>query len=385
MKVKPKRMPKASAIRAQRKKIKQKKIFQKKRFAGVRTPRDVILIKKDHDGRLVKPGENPILSPRREHDWEAYQTFNPAAIFEGGKVQLLYRALGSDGVSRLGHAESTDGITIDFRSDKPVFICGRRPEKDSAVSYEAMQYISGGGCGGCEDPRLTVIGDTVYMVYVSFDGWSPPRIALTSIKLDDFLAKRWKWAGSKIISPPDVIDKSGCLFPEIIRGKYVILHRIFPNILLDYVDDLEFKHGTHLKGEYTIPVRKNKWDSRKIGAGAPPLKTKYGWLLIYYAVDNKDASQYKIGAMLLDLTHPERVIARSDAPILEPAEWYENAGHKAGVAYPCGAVVMNGTLFVYYGGADTVVCVGTANLDTFIEALMKSKTPKLKKHKSKMK
>src|SRR5690606_21266786 len=115
--------------------------------------------------------------------------------------------------------------------------------------------------------------------------------------------------------------------------------------------------------------RENAWDSRKAGAGPPPIKTKDGWLLIYHAVDDRDDRQYKIGAMLLDLEDPTKVLYRSNMPILHPTEWYENEGFKAGVAYPCGAVVVDDHLYVYYGGADSYVCVAARNLEEFLEEL----------------
>jgi hypothetical protein len=108
----------------------------------------------------------------------------------------------------------------------------------------------------------------------------------------------------------------------------------------------------------------------KVGCGPPPLKTKDGWLLIYQAVGACDESRYKIGAMLLDLKDPTKVLARTRSPILEPVAVYENEGFKAGVVYPCGAVIINDRLFVYYGGADTVVCVATAKLNNFLEQLV---------------
>jgi predicted GH43/DUF377 family glycosyl hydrolase len=325
-----------------------------------------------------KAEENPIVGPKSESSWESLQTFNPAVLLENQKVHILYRAIGDDGISRIGYAMSENGIDIHDRSLEPVFtFYSKLKDSKGAHPYSNLQYTSGGSWHGTEDPRVTKFGDTVFMLFVAFDGWNLPRLAMTSIKLTDFLAKRWKWGGVKVISPPGVIDKSGCLFPKKIGGKYVIMHRIFPNILIDYVDSLDFKDGQYLKGQYSIKVRKGHWDSRKIGAGAPPIRTKYGWLLIYYGVDDKNDSQYKIGAMLLDLERPEKVLYRSDQPILEPIEWYENEGHKAGVIYPCGAVVIKGNLFVYYGGADTVVCVATANLKQFLGSLMKTKKARL--------
>jgi predicted GH43/DUF377 family glycosyl hydrolase len=245
-------------------------------------------------------------------------------------------------------------------------------------------YPSGGSWGGAEDPRLTRIGDRVYMFFIALEGL--PQLAMTSISLDDFLDHCWKWEKPTIIVPPGTANKCGCAFPEKINGKYAVLHRgvsfgnfHVPDIWIDYVDDIDFKTGEVLRGHHSIPLRKGYWDSIKIGAGAPPIKTKYGWLLIYFGIGDKDPSRYKIGAMLLDLKNPEKVLHRSSEPILEPDEWYENEGHKAGIAYPCGAVVKNGTLFVYYGGADTVVCVATANLEEFLQMLIKEKTPKMKR------
>jgi predicted GH43/DUF377 family glycosyl hydrolase len=99
--------------------------------------------------------------------------------------------------------------------------------------------------------------------------------------------------------------------------------------------------------------------------------------LIYQAVDDKEGHPYKVGAMLLDLDDPTQVLYRSRQPILEPQQWYENDGFKAGVVYPCGAVVIGQTLFVYYGGSDSYVCVATANLNQFLHQLKTSGDAKL--------
>lgn len=321
---------------------------------------------------LDRPKINPIISPREENSWEAWQTFNPGVILLDNKIYFLYRAIGSDGISRLGYAVSDNGFTINERLDYPVYQHQLRH-----YSFNIYSYLSGGGWGGCEDPRLTLIGDIIYMLYVALDQ-GLPQLVLTSIKKEDFLKRDWKWNKPKNISPPGVIIKSGCLFPEKIKGKYVILYRIFPDIWFDFVDDLDFKNGKYLNGKPYIKIQKNSWDSRKIGSGAPPIKTEYGWLLIYYGVDERDASKYKMGAMILDLDDPTKVIYRSRQPILEPDEWYENEGHKAGIIYPCGAVVKDENLLIYYGGADSYVCVAYANLEEFLQALAKEIKPILK-------
>jgi predicted GH43/DUF377 family glycosyl hydrolase len=321
--------------------------------------------------------ENPILTPRQEYWWETKASFNPAAIYVGGKVHILYRAIGDTDNSVLGYASSSDGFHIDERLPEPAYIPRKQFEGISPFPYRKTEssgiYISGGGgMGGCEDPRLTRINDTIYLTYVAYSGYSAPRIALTSINLDDFLNKNWKWKEPVLISEPDIVNKNACLLPEKINGKFVIFHRIFPDILIDFVDDLNFDGKTRwLQGHFRIPAKDSSsgWDSRKVAVGPPPIKTKYGWLMIYHAIDNKDEFRYKIGAMLLDINEPTKVLARTKQPVLEPETKYENIGWKSGVVYPCGAVIINERLFVYYGGADMVTCVATAQLDEFISQL----------------
>ena len=336
-----------------------------------------------HTGKSVfsleKIKENPILEPNPNRPWESKATFNPAALYEKGKVHIVYRAVGDNDTSVLGYATSTDGINIDERHPLPIYTPTEPFECPPAGRPTfSNRYISGGGYGGCEDPRITKIGDRIFMTYVAFDGCNPPRVALTSIKVDDFNNKRWHWEKPVLISKPGVVDKNACLLSEKINGKYVIFHRIYPDILIDFVSDLDFDGTTKwLKGEFKISPRKNFWDSRKVGAGAPPIKTKKGWLLIYQAVGNQDASKYKMGAMLLNLNDPTKVLHRSKKPILEPNQKYENEGWKYGVAYPCGAVTLGSNLYVYYGGADKVICAAKADLNEFIHNLTHSETPKL--------
>ncbi len=322
---------------------------------------------------------NPILTPQPKNYWESQATFNPTAIHEQGKTHILYRAVGREYVSVLGYANSEDGIHIDERLNEPAYI----PREDFEGSFYGPNpnspYISGPGWGGCEDPRLTKIDDRIYLTYVAHNGWGPPRVALSSIATEDFLNKNWDWEKPVLISKPGLVDKNAAIFPEKIRGKYVIFHRIFPHILIDFVDDLNFDGQTKfLKGEYKISPRINAWDSRKIGTGPAPMKTKDGWLLIYHAVDDRQDNEYKMGAMLLDHNDPTKVIARSIKPILEPREWYENNGHKSGVPYPCGATIVNDELFVYYGGADSVVCVATADINYFLDQLQTTSSAKVK-------
>lgn len=343
-------------------------------FAILHMPQDAIA-KDMHErskSRLIKHTKNPIISPRSENFWESKATFNPAAIFTQGKVHIIYRAIGDADMSMLGYASSSDGVHIDERLADPVYVPTQPFEYTGThpVIPHSPYASGGGGFGGIEDPRLTKIGNRLYMTYVAYDGCNPPRVALTSIVESDFLGKKWRWDIPVLISPPGVVDKNAVIFPERINGKFVIMHRIFPDILIDFVDSLDFDGRMFLKGQFAITPTKTGWDSRKIGAGPPPLKTDVGWLLIYHAVDDHDDGSYKMGAMILDKYDPTRVVARTIHPILEPDQAYENVGYKAGVAYPCGAVTIDDMLYVYYGGADTVTCVATAPLSSFIDTLI---------------
>lgn len=320
---------------------------------------------------LNRVKENPILKPILNHFWESKAVFNAAALYDKDKVHLIYRAIGNQDTSVLGYAASPDGINIDKRLEEPAYLPIPLEHKIPSFSPFPSVYISGGGgYGGCEDPRLTKIKDRIYMTYVTYDGCNPPRVALTSIEADEFYNQRWNWEKPVLISPPGMVDKNACILSEKIKEKYVIFHRIFPNILIDFVDDLNFDGKTKwLKGDFAIKPRSTFWDSRKVGVGPPPIKTDDGWLLIYHGVGDQDPARYKVGAMLLDLNDPTRVLYRSNRPILEPVEKYENEGFKSGVVYPCGAVDINNQLLVYYGGADMVLCAASANLSDFIGEL----------------
>lgn len=321
---------------------------------------------------ITRSPKNPILKPRPENSWEAAATFNPAAICIDGVVHLLYRAQGHDGLSVLGYAASADGVTIHERSEEPVYVPSQPFEKEKkkgGAPLPAYPYMSGGGWGGCEDPRLSRIGDTLYMTYIAFNGCHPPGVALTSISMENFLKKHWDWEKPKLISKSGQIQKNWVVFPEKVNGKYAILHSIAPSILIHYVDSLDAPELT-VESYHNNSADSNRWDNIMRGVGAPPIKTDHGWLVLYHAMDRRDPNKYKVGAMLLDYQNPEKILYRSSQPILEPLEKYENEGFKSGVVYVCGAVIKDETLLIYYGGADTFVAVASAPLEQFTRQLL---------------
>ena len=299
--------------------------------------------------------ENPIITPIKDHPWESKATFNPGAIYLQGKVHLIYRAVSSDNRSFLGYASSRDGIHIDERLPEPIY-----------MPREEFEKV------GCEDPRLTRIGDKIYMCYTAFDG-KFPRVALTWISVKDFLSKKWNWAKPIPLSPSDLNDKDAFVFPEKVQGKYLIVHRVGYDIDYSFTKTLDFKGEVFLEENRWIFTRKGWWDSKKIGAAAPPVKTKEGWLMLYHGVSEEDGA-YRVGAVLLDLKNPIKVIARLDDPILEPEILWEKKGRVPNVVFPCGNVLLGNKLFVYYGGADQVIGVATIEIEKLLSALRKSKT-----------
>jgi len=311
--------------------------------------------------KLERFAGNPIIQPKPEHGWESKAVFNPAAIYEDGKVHLVYRAMSEDNTSVLGYASSKDGFIFNERLDQPIYV----PRKDFEEKHVPQ------GNSGCEDPRLTRLNNDLYMCYTAFDGKSEPRVALTSIAVSDFLARRWNWAEPVLISPPGVGDKDAALFPKKIGGKYAILHRIGTSIWLDFVDSLSFGEGKWVKGNVIMSPHREQPPAEKIGIAAPPIETEWGWLLLYHVVSKRGGHPYYyVSAALLDIADPTRVIARRKTPLFEPEMPYEKEGQIADVVFACGAVVINEQLFVYYGGADRVIGVATIKLSGLLEDLL---------------
>lgn len=319
---------------------------------------------------------NPVMSPLPWNEWEAIGTFNPSVLQDDtGKVHMVYRAIGNDGVSRIGYASSQDGLNFDERLSYPIYAM-QRPRMNVAEKekrYDPVMYASGGSWGGAEDPRLVEIGDKVYMSFNAFDGWDFIRIAVVSIAKKDFLEKKWRWSKPLFLSPRGQINKNWIIFPEKINGKFAILHSMTPEVQIDYVDRLEdLDTGkVSIKSRFGSKIPRKGWDTWVRGAGPAPLKTNMGWLIFYHAMDKNDPHiGYKLGALLLDLKDPTKVIARSPSPILTPSEWYEN-DWKPGVVYACGATVKDDMLYVYYGGGDKHVCVAHAPVNELLDWLIK--------------
>ncbi len=309
-------------------------------------------------GKLIRSPFNPILTPNAEHPWESKYVLNCGAIRIRGNVHIFYRAVGEDGVSRIGLALSKNGTRIDERLPEPVF----------APAHESEKM-------GCEDPRLIAIEGRIYMLYTAYDG-IVPQIALASIAEDDIIQRRWQhWHRHGLVFP-GFPNKDAVLFPERFNGKLAMYHRIAPSIWVAFSPT--FDTPWPREGHKIIMGTRSgmMWDAVKIGAGAQPLKTRFGWLHIYHGVDY--GLRYRLGVFLTALDDPAKLIYRSPNPILEPDKSYEigvsGQSWVPNVVFTCGAVPVaektvldeDDEILVYYGGADTVIGVASARVSDLI-------------------
>ena len=317
---------------------------------------DALLKSMKKEPTVIRSEKNPILEPIKDHPWENKAVFNPAALDIGGKIHIVYRAMGADDTSVLGYAYSKDGTKIEERFDRPIY-----------TPRESFEKKTFPGNSGCEDPRITRIDDRIHMLYTAYDGVHPPAVAATNISTDDFLKKNWEWSRPVLITPTGVDDKDSCLFPEKIGDSYLVFHRTHNHICLDPIESLQFDGKRIDTFTPIIGPRRGMWDGVKVGIASVPIKTKKGWLLLYHGVSAEGI--YRVGALLLDLKNPTIVLARTTDHIFAPETTYEKTGIIPNVVFPCGSVVRGNKLFIYYGGGDQVVGVATADIDELVKAL----------------
>jgi predicted GH43/DUF377 family glycosyl hydrolase len=292
---------------------------------------------------------NPIIA-LEDIPFRCNTVFNGAVVKRGNEYFHLLRVESQQGHSVFALARSKDGLHFTVE-DKPVMEPAR---KGPFARYEKR---------GIEDPRITEIEGVYYVMYTAYSKYGP-RIALA--KTEDFS----HYERIAIVSEPG--NKDGILFPERINGEYVRLDRPIGK----GVGRMWVSYSKNLvdwgKSEILMTPRQGMWDSYRIGASVPPIRTEHGWLEIYHGVKKTAAGPiYRIGTVLLDLEKPDKVIARSNQPILSPREDYERIGDVGNVAFACGAVVEDsGEIKVYYGAADTCICVATADFDDLVNTAL---------------
>jgi predicted GH43/DUF377 family glycosyl hydrolase len=330
-------------------------------FTVPQTPTDSAVLA----GRLVRPVRGPILEPIQSHLWESRYVLNAAAVRLEGTIYILYRAFGQDETSRIGLAWTADGVHVDGRLDRPVF-----------------EPVHPAESAGCEDPRVAVIGDRMYMLYTAWDR-KVPQIAMASIDVQAFLERRFDAWERHGLAFPGLSNKDAVLYPEKFDGQFVVYHRIDPSMWISYIEQLECPWPRTGQKTFLGPRPGMMWDGVKIGAGAPPIKTAYGWLNIYHGVDYD--RWYRLGVFFTDPEDPAKVLYQSPNPILEPEADFEIGRSAAGdfwvphVVFTCGAVPaedkdvidLDDEILVYYGAADTAIGVARGKLRDLVPVLDK--------------
>nr|QNO53320.1 4-O-beta-D-mannosyl-D-glucose phosphorylase [Methanosarcinales archaeon ANME-1 ERB6] len=345
------------------------------------------MITKHKNNPIIKPGD---VKPSIE-GYKVLGTFNPGAINFGDEIILLVRV--SEGcepkegyirtpVYRFEHGMSYPDI-VEFKSSDPEVIL-----KDTrGIVYKGREYLSTmshirlarskDGIDftvedkpfiypadetekyGVEDARVAFINGKYYINYtaVSEDSWAT-ALAIT----EDFESIERKG----LIFHPE--NKDVAIFPEKVNGKYVALHRPnnsgFGKPSIWYSESPDLLHwGNH---KCIVRPRENKWESKRIGAGAPPIKTPEGWLVIYHG--KGDNSVYSLFCLLLDLEEPSRVVRRASTPLLTPTEPYETEGFFANVVFSNGIAEKDGKIYVYYGASDETTNVAITDVDSLLDS-----------------
>ena len=290
---------------------------------------------------------NPILT-RDDVPFPVVTVHNAGIIKFKNRYIMIFRSHKYNGRSILGKAESDDGFH--FTVDKEPFMV----PATEGIFKEYEEY-------GVEDPRVVFLENKFLITYSAYSRHGV-RIGLAKTK--DFTSVE------RVTFITEADYRNVVIFPEKFNGLYARLDRphseISPwSIWISYSPDLKYWGESKL----IMKPLAYHWDEMKIGPGAPPIKTSRGWLNIYHGVfSTMDGSVYRLGVALHSLEDPSQIIAVGDEWILQPDEAYEITGYVHNVVFTCGAVPEeDGTIKIYWGGADQVMCVGTANVESLVD------------------
>ncbi len=311
--------------------------------------------------------KNPILSPIPLSQWEGKAVLNGCAVVDRGETKLLYRAI--------SEVNLPSGIKMDISS------IGAATSKDGASFVNREQLIKPElpweqFC--CEDPRITKFNDKYYIFYTALSDYP---FTPDSIKIGLAISRDLKKIDEK--KPVTTFNsKAMALFPEKINGKMSAILTVNTDRPPSKICIAYFEREEDIWSEsywnkwydeldfHTIPLQRNSQDH--IEVGAPPLKTKFGWLFIYSYIQNyfSDNKVFGIEAVLLDLVNPKKIIGRSQKPLMVPQENYELTGMVSNIVFPSGAIINNEDLYIYYGAADTTCCLAIAKIkDVILDCL----------------
>ncbi len=301
---------------------------------------------------FVRHPHNPILTAADVPE-VVNAVFNPAATVFEGETLLLLRVEDRTGRSDLIVARSANGYdNWTVEPDRGMFA--------ETASFEERW--------GIEDPRITRVGDEYLIVYTGYSA-DGPLVMLASTK--DFV----QFDRRGVLQSP--YDKDAALFPIRFNGRWGLMHRPTPStpgirahVWLSWGPDL----GHFGNAGLLIPARRGGWwDANRVGVGPPPMPTSAGWLICYHGVRTTvSGAIYRLGLALLDRDDPTRVIARGNDWVFGPSAPYERSGDVPNVVFPCGWILDDDgdTIRMYYGAADSVVCLATASLKALLDHVM---------------
>jgi len=301
--------------------------------------------------------KNPILTAK-DIPYQVSTVHNAGVTKFNDKYIMLFRSHLHNGRSVIGIAESDDGFN--FTPRKEPFLV---PEK-GGVFGEYEEY-------GVEDVRISNIDGKYYLTYSAY---SHHGVRIGLAVTEDFKHVE----RISLITQADL--RNVVIFPEKINGKYVRLDRPHSEISpwavwISYSPDLVHWGDSKV----VMKPQSYHWDEMKIGPGATPFKTDKGWLNIYHGVfDTMAGAVYRLGVALHDLNDPSIILGMSDKWILEPVDPWERTGYVPNVVFTCGvAPEDDGTVKIYWGGADTVMCAGTAKIDELVNLCLSDSRPAL--------
>jgi len=313
--------------------------------------------------KLTRYPHNPILIPEEKNEWEKSGAYNGCIAKLNDIYHLLYRGLSSTKTSVIAHATGEDFLNF---SGREILI---KPDRNWD------RY-------GCEDPRVTQLGEDYYIFYTGLSNQplTPDGIKICMAKTKDF---------NNFEKHPVTTfnSKAMALFPEKIAGKYAALLTVSTDrpplpakICLAYFNSESdiyskdyWEDWFSRQDEFSLSLLRDP--SHQVELGAPPIKTEAGWLFIYSYTTNYYTNDkvFGIEAALLDLNNPHNIIGRSSEAMLTPEADYELYGEVPRVVFPSGALIEGNTLWVYYGAADTCICLASCKVDLLIKDLIISK------------
>ena len=334
--------------------------------------------------KFKKYENNPILTKNENNYWESLCVLNPATIYKEDEnvAYMLYRAAGNDDEHYIyiGLAKSKDLIHFERVSDEPLI----KPD---------INNIDG---GGIEDPRLIKLGEYYYLTYASrpfapgqywredkkIYGFKPeygPKVliyndTITHLAISKDLVN-WKKLGRITDSTSD--DRDVIIFPETINGYFYKISRGMNKCGVGYQNEkpaiwiskskdlLEWREE-----EILLYQGQEIWEKEKVGGSTPPIKTKDGWLFLYHGVSPIDKS-YRVGAMLLDLNDPTKIISKTKNYLMEPEAPFEVGGFYNGCVFPTGIIQKGDELYIYYGAGDQCICLATTSISELVDHLKK--------------